>query len=229
MTQEELDALMAGDLDEETLTDQEPQKEDAKFSSANEEESIDAKNYKVNAEGYWPPPPPTSDHQVVNQLDTVTKDSEKKASEIFDKLEGINEYILNSEENINLLVETIKNNINLFEKLTNNFTTIETFKKALQQNQDALQKAEEIISDLQMSSDEIMMIMDIMQYQDIHRQKIERVINVMRALTKYMNGLFESSVDDSKRVSSATHLEGDDTEDVVANDDIEALIAQFGK
>ncbi len=229
MTQEELDALMAGDLDEETLTDQEPQKEDAKFSSANEEESIDAKNYKVNAEGYWPPPPPTSDHQVVNQLDTVTKDSEKKASEIFDKLEGINEYILNSEENINLLVETIKNNINLFEKLTNNFTTIETFKKALQQNQDALQKAEEIISDLQMSSDEIMMIMDIMQYQDIHRQKIERVINVMRALTKYMNGLFESSIDDSKRVSSATHLEGDDTEDVVANDDIEALIAQFGK
>jgi len=67
-----------------------------------------------------------------------------------------------------------------------------------------------------------------MQYQDIHRQKIERVINVMRQLSIYMNHLFSSSIDDSKRVASAKHIEGDKRDDLVKEDDIEALIASFG-
>ena len=82
---------------------------------------------------------------------------------------------------------------------------------------------------LQNSGDSIMSVMDIMQYQDIHRQKIERVINVMRALSKYMNTLFEGKIDDDKRVSSATHIAGDTHNDVASTDDIEALLAQFGK
>ena len=65
--------------------------------------------------------------------------------------------------------------------------------------------------------------------QDIHRQKIERVINVMRALSRYMSLLFEGRLDDTKRVSSATHIQGDSTENVVNEEDIEALIANFGK
>ena len=74
-----------------------------------------------------------------------------------------------------------------------------------------------------------MNIMDIMQYQDIHRQKIERVINVMRALSTYMNHLFAGKIDDSKRVTSAVHLPGDTTtENVVSNEDIEALLASLG-
>jgi len=67
-----------------------------------------------------------------------------------------------------------------------------------------------------------------MQYQDIHRQKIERVINVMRALSKYMSTLFEGKIDDEKRVSSAHHIIGDTHNDLASVDDIEALLAQFG-
>ena len=76
-----------------------------------------------------------------------------------------------------------------------------------------------------------MSAMDVMQYQDIHRQKIERVINIMRALSNYMNKLFEGKIDDDKRVGSAKHIHGDDTtsKEVVDEDDIEALIAAFGK
>lgn len=58
-----------------------------------------------------------------------------------------------------------------------------------------------------MGQDEIMMIMDMMQYQDIHRQKIERVINVMRALANIRSSLFEGSIDDEKRVGSAIHIQ----------------------
>ena len=74
-----------------------------------------------------------------------------------------------------------------------------------------------------------MSVMDVMQYQDIHRQKIERVINVMRALIKYMNSLFESDVDDKKRPPSAVYLDGDKTDNLMSDEDIEALINSFAK
>jgi site-specific recombinase XerD len=91
-----------------------------------------------------------------------------------------------------------------------------------------LNKINETIETLQNSGDSIMSVMDIMQYQDIHRQKIERVINVMRALSKYMNTLFEGKMDDDKRVSSAQHIAGDAHNEIASTEDIEALLEQFG-
>ena len=53
----------------------------------------------------------------------------------------------------------------------------------------------------------------------------------MRALSNYMNKLFEGKIDDDKRVGSEKHIHGDETtsKEVVDEDDIEALIAAFGK
>jgi len=67
-----------------------------------------------------------------------------------------------------------------------------------------------------------------MQYQDIHRQKIERVIHIMRALIRYMNRLFEGKIDDEERVKGADHIHGDESGEKVSDDEIEALIEQFG-
>ncbi len=228
MTQEELDALMAGDLDEEIalLEDNSESKGETKPI---EESSDIAENYKLEASGKWPPPPPTDDHKVVTQLDDVTKDSEKKATEIFDKLEVVNNYMMDIESDASLVLETLKKNIDIFDKLSTSFTTIETFQSSLKQNREAVKTIENIISNDQMGMDEIMMIMDVMQYQDIHRQKIERVVNVMRALSSYMNSLFHSDVEDSSRVASANHIHGDESDTLVNEDDIEALIASFGK
>ena len=78
------------------------------------------------------------------------------------------------------------------------------------------------------SDNSMMNIMDIMQYQDIHRQKIERVINVMRSLSNYMNNLLESKINDKKRISSAQHIAGDKHNDLASIDDIETLLRQFG-
>lgn len=252
MTQEELDALMAGDLDEElALADEENEisvDEDAE-DAAKEEKSedmtmkdldalieddgmvvIDEKNFKVDATKQWPPPPPTEDHKVVNQLDNVTRDSEKKATEIMDKLEEINNFVMDIETGGNETASVLAKNIETYEKLYAKFPSVTLFSEMIEENQKAKKLVEEMIGKSQSSADEIMMIMDIMQYQDIHRQKIERVINVMRALSKYMSSLFESNVDDESRVSSAMHIEGDnDTENVVTEDEIEALLASFGQ
>ncbi len=219
MTQEELDELMAGDLDDDVALLEEEEvveKEEVLDEICIEDECLDL------------PPPPTEEHKVVTQLDDVTKDSEVKAGEIFDKLEDISTFVGDTEELSNTLTQTLTDNIEMFEKLCAKFPNVESFQTVLKENQDALSQTEEITQKSQDSSDEIMMIMDIMQYQDIHRQKIERVINVMRALSKYMSALFDSNMEDDKRATTAQHISGDSYSSV-SEDEIEALLESLGK
>ncbi|HIO90573.1 MAG TPA: hypothetical protein EYG69_02255 [Campylobacterales bacterium] len=150
-----------------------------------------------------------SDDKVVNQLDEVTRDSEIKASEIFDRLEEILNHISNI-QNITSQLEKKIENSNLEDKEEYNTLLSELHATTLD------------------SSDEVMNIMDTMQYQDIHRQKIERVINVIRGLARYMNSLFDSDIHDDDRVSSAQYIPGDkDDENVMDNNDIEKILASF--
>ena len=241
MTQEELDALMADDLsdlgnsinniDNIRLDDKEADpKDDADSVIQDDGHIITHDNYRVSSTSDWPPPPPTDDHKVVHQLDDVTKDSEKKATEIFDKLETINGFCTDAESITNDIKTDISKNIEIFENLHAKFPSVVAFSEFLELNKGLNDKIDNVISSLQMGQDEVMMTMDMMQYQDIHRQKIERVINVMRALSKYMSSLFEGKIDDDKRVGSAIHIEGDTTtENVVSNADIEALINSLGQ
>ncbi len=228
MTQEELDALMAGDIDD--VDELSTLEEENTLDNCKEDKSKDAGSYRVNNKEAWPPPPPTDDHKMVHQLDDVTRDSEIKANEVFDKLETINGTLMDMEDVVASANEIMQKQTSLLKTLKDNFPDIKRFDEALKDMEELNCKTEDIVSKSQMAQDEIMMTMDIMQYQDIHRQKIERVINVMRALSRYMNSLFEGKIEDEKRVSSAVHIEGDaNTEDVVSNEDIEALIASLGK
>lgn len=227
MTQEELDALMSEGIED--ISD-ESKEEDAKCvpqEDGKKEES--AENFKIDSSSNWPPPPPDDDHKVVHQLDDVTKESEEKATEIFDIIENISNALMEQEGSLDVCDKTLKQNISIFGAMAEKFPDIKTFIHAKEDNETALTKNQELLSVIQESGDNLMNVMDIMQYQDIHRQKIERVINVMRALSNYMNALFAGKIDDDKRVSSAVHITGDThTEDVVNADDIEALLAQFG-
>ena len=246
MTQEELDALMAGgDLD--AMDEMSEQSQEVSIPSEADEVALEEMSgevtfeeektvpkevheYRASATMSWPPPPPTDDHKMVHQLDDVTKDSEIKASQVFDKLDNVNNFMMDAERNAKEVIKLINTNTALFETLVSKFPNIQQFQNALDDNKAMKERVEEMLNNAQMAEDEIMMAMDIMQYQDIHRQKIERVINVMRALSKYMNALFEGKKDDEKRVGSAVHNHGDDTtEDVVSSEEIEALIASLGK
>jgi hypothetical protein len=239
MTQEELDALMNGDIDmdegfsEESELSETPESTEEALGDESYNQpynETDPEKYRVSAMHSWPPPPPTDDNKMVHQLDDVTKESEQKATEIFDLIEGISNDLGQGEKDIKTLKAIIESNITLFKTLGTKFPHVETFKTQLAENETAMENLEGILEMLQNGGDTIMNVMDIMQYQDIHRQKIERVINVMRALSTYMNHLFAGKIDDSKRVGSAVHLPGDSTtEDVVNSDDIEALLASFGK
>jgi chemotaxis regulatin CheY-phosphate phosphatase CheZ len=224
MTQEELDALMNGDidnLDEEVQEEKRGKEEETVFPE--EEGPLDI----TKSEGIYPPPA-TEDHKVVSQLDEVTKESEEKATEILDIMDNISNAMMDNEENLNKILEFLNEQKELFEMLNNKFPHIKTFSEQLEKIRGMIELVDSNIANTQDASDNIMMAMDIMQFQDIHRQKIERVINIMRELLKYMNRIFEGKIDDTKRVSSARHIHGDTTtENVVEEDDLEALIAQF--
>ncbi|WP_457592147.1 chemotaxis protein [Hydrogenimonas sp.] len=221
MTQEELDALMAGDLD---LDAEEPVSDEPAAETASEAQESSEEVEAVT------PPPATKEHQVVHQLDDVTRDSEEKASEIFDALDVVMndvEGALSSVERIQVIAGGFEE---LFATLKEKFPNVARFESAAAEAAELRSLSDEITDMLQSANDQILGAMDTMQYQDIHRQKIERVINIMRALSRYMSALFEGSIEDEKRVKSARHIEGDTTtEEVISNDDIEALIAQFGK
>jgi methyl-accepting chemotaxis protein len=230
MTQEELDALMSGGIDDmdDEVVEESPQEDETKKSDEGESISDPAEALMSQIDEAQLPLPATDENKMVHQLDDVTKESEEKATEIFDIIEGISGDLMDQEETLQGVVDVITSNIELFEKLSQKFPDVETFATQLEQNKEALEKINTTVETIQNSGDAIMNVMDIMQYQDIHRQKIERVINVMRALSRYMNTLFEGKIDDEKRVSSAVHIHGDTHNDVASNDDIEALLAQFG-
>ena len=226
MTQEELDALMNGDMDDIEEVSEESSTEDSD-AIKDEDSSGVPSGYNDDTSHQWPLPA-TEENKMVHQLDDVTKESEEKATEIFDIIENISTDLMDKEENLNSVVEVFNSNIELFKTLSTKFPDVEAFSAQLAKNESVISEANDVIEVLQNSGDSIMSVMDIMQYQDIHRQKIERVINVMRALAKYMNTLFEGKIDDDKRVSSAQHIAGDTHNDVASTDDIEALLAQFG-
>lgn len=219
MTQEELDALMK--IGEELEDSDTESQANSQSNETDETQDIDVEQIPS-----WSPPPPSKEHKVVHQLDEVTRDSEKNAIEMMDRLEAIGKFFSHSEVNVDNIKESVAKNVELFTILNEKFPHIQSFKNALEHNIKALETSDDILKLLQQGQDEVFISMDAMQYQDINRQKIERAVNVMRALNRYMNSLFEGKIDDSKRASSAVHIAGDDKE-VMKDDDIEDLIASL--
>ena len=230
MTQEELDALMAGDLDLDALEEEASSDDSGSQADEGGDEAAEADGGKdEEEEEVIAPPPATPEHRVVHQLDDVTRDSEEKASEIFDALDAVMNDVDATLEKLQRMNELGESFASLFATLHEKFPHIHRFERAMEEANELKSLIDESTETLQGANDQILGAMDTMQYQDIHRQKIERVINIMRALSKYMSALFEGSIDDDKRVKSAKHIEGDThTEEVISNDDIESLIAQFG-
>jgi phosphoenolpyruvate carboxylase len=104
MTQEELDALMSENLDD---MDEEINKSEENSENLNSEEIF--------------PPPADDNHKVVAQLDEVTKESEEKATQILEKVEGISAVISKTYEEIQKIIDFLNEEKELFNKLHNAF------------------------------------------------------------------------------------------------------------
>ena len=171
------------------------------------------------------PFPADKDTKVVNQLSQVANDSEEKVSQIFDVLSltlDNNSELRNYIKEFESFIEKEKG---LLNSLNSKFPNIKVFDEHLS-NINKLSDSLKSLKNLNNSEDsQIFQAMELMQFNDINRQKIERVMAVIRKLSLYLNNLFEDN-SGTKDVAIAKHIHGDDSDDLIG-DDLDKLIAEF--
>ena len=200
-------------------------KETKKVSTASEDDFQNWADNKIN-EGKIPIPA-ESDAKVVNQLSQVANDSEEKVSQIFDVLSST----LDSNNEIrNILTHTtevLESQKALMETLNVKFPNVDVFGSKLEEIKSLNANIDNINNHLLNEDNDIFQAMELMQFNDINRQKIERVMSVIRKLSVYLNNLFEDE-GSTQDVVVAKHIHGDNN-DIVEGDDLEKLIDEFNK
>ena len=180
---------------------------------------------KIN-EGVFPFPA-ENDTKVVSQLSQVANDSEEKVSQIFDVLSLALDNNGEIRNRIKLYDDYVASQKTLLNQLCDKFPNISQFKEQLEKSNEFENSLKDLKIVLDNEDVHIFQGMELMQFNDINRQKIERVMSVIRKLSKYLNNLFED--DSSNDIPMAKHIHGDqDTEDLVG-DDLDKLIAEFNK
>jgi len=213
--------------DEEGIVESTSKVSDDKIQENDNKDEIgkDWADSKIN-EGIFPLPA-DSNTKVVNQLTQVANDSEEKVSQIFDvlsltldnnteirnKIEGFDKYI-NSE-------------LELLNSLSAKFPNIEIFNTQKELSNLMKKDISEITNIVNSEDMKIFEAMELMQFNDINRQKIERVMSVIRKLSSYLNNLFEDD-GTSQEISVAKHIHGDKDHDLIG-DDLDKLIDEFKK
>eukprot|EP01029_Cantina_marsupialis_P025703 TRINITY_DN6812_c0_g1_i1.p1 TRINITY_DN6812_c0_g1~~TRINITY_DN6812_c0_g1_i1.p1 ORF type:complete len:378 (-),score=140.02 TRINITY_DN6812_c0_g1_i1:796-1929(-) len=216
---------------QETVSEPEPQPVPEPTPAPKVESSSEPKgddlNLKIDSGVF--PFPVEEDTKVVNQLSAVANDSEEKATKIFDVLSNILDYNNAIQQDVKALTAFHEKELAMLNSLGQKFPNISVFQENLKQANAMGEYIKDIGNKLNEGNTEIFQAMELMQYHDINRQKIERVMSVIKKLTIYLNNLFE---DDTSRpeVAVAKHIHGDgNTDDLLATDDLEALIAEFSK
>lgn len=203
------------------------EEEPQKSSSYDEKDHENDLDHKINSGVF--PLPVDEDTKVVSQLSAVANDSEEKATKIFDVLSNILDYNNAIQNDVKALALFNEKQVSMLDSLSAKFPNIEVFKQNLEHANQMTDYIKDVNEKLNDGNNEIFQAMELMQYHDINRQKIERVMSVIRKLTVYLNNLFEDQ-GDHKEIAVAKHISGDTgTDDLLATDDLEALIAEFNK
>lgn len=176
------------------------------------------------SEGIFPFPA-EKDTKVVNQLSQVANDSEEKVSQIFDVLSLTLDNNGEIRKKIKLYEEFVNSQINLLNSLNSRFPNIKVFNEHLKSANNVNASMSDLKKLLNDEDNHIFQGMELMQFNDINRQKIERVMSVIRKLSLYLNNLFEDD-GTGKDIAVAKHIHGDTSSDLIG-DDLDKLIAEF--
>ena len=171
------------------------------------------------------PLPAEKDTKVVSQLNEVANDSEEKVSRIFDVLSLTLDNNNDLRNSIKSMESFIASQTNLLESLNSKFPNIEVFEEHLNNIKTVSTTLNSLKEQANTEDTQIFQAMELMQFNDINRQKIERVMSVIKKLSMYLNNLFEDD-GTSSNVAVAKHIHGDHSTDL-AGDDLEKLITEF--
>ena len=195
-----------------------------KAERSDDEIAMDWTSSKIK-EGIFPLPA-EDDTKVVNQLTQVANDSEEKVSQIFDVLS----LTLDNNNELRNFIKDFESFLNsemaMLNSLENKFPNIKLFNERLGLSNKISESLKNLKNQINSEDNEIFQAMELMQFNDINRQKIERVMSVIRKLSLYLNNLFEDS-NPGKDIVVAKHIHGDNSGDLVGDDDLDKLIAEF--
>jgi hypothetical protein len=179
-------------------------------------------------EGHLPYPVIDANDKFVGQLSQVTEEGEEKAGEVFDSILAAAEEL----DKANILINNLKIKAEAQDKfifaLQTKFPNINIFNQKSLELKDAIKEVEELESLSNGATNHLYKAMETMQFQDISRQKIERVISVVKKLSHYLTNVFD--VDSHKEdIQVAKHIAGDKKEEgsLASSDDINNLIKEF--
>ncbi|KAB7885413.1 hypothetical protein [Poseidonibacter ostreae] len=237
---EEIDTKEISDITPKTFDDEAADEEgivESTSSKVQEEKISQDKNHdndeigkvwadsKIN-EGVFPFP---ADHdtKVVNQLSQVANDSEEKGSQIFDVLSLSLDNNSETRDKVKSFESYIASDLELLNSLSAKFPNIEIFKTQIKAAEEMSTNLNDITTSLNAEDMKIFEAMELMQFNDINRQKIERVMSVIRKLSLYLNNLFEDD-GTSQEIAVAKHIHGDSTDDLIG-EDLDKLIDEFAK
>ncbi|MCE3040514.1 hypothetical protein [Helicobacter anatolicus] len=246
MNQEELDALIKEQLEKENLGDDseildislDSTKENKEIAENTQiEEAVKEENKKSNDTKHnitdanaFLNTPVEKQHKVIFQLDEVARDSELRANEVFEDLEGIQDSAFALNDGLKQIYQYITSQKVIFEKLVAKFPNVKIFQDSLEDTCMNLKLIDTLKDNLTNCDNHINNAINAMQFQDIHQQKLNRVIHIIQSLVHYMNSLFESNKEyKESRAQPARTLVGDDSPDAFSQEEIEELINSFGK
>ena len=173
------------------------------------------------------PTPAQSDTKVVSQLTQVANDSEEKVSKIFDVLSLALDNNGIIRDNFKDCEKSLSSQALLLNNLIQKFPNIKIFSEHLENINKISSSIKNLNNVLNDEDSSIFQAMELMQFNDINRQKIERVMFVIRKLSLYLNNLFEDD-GDPQFTPVAKHIHGDTNNDL-AGDDLDKLIEEFSK
>ena len=168
---------------------------------------------------------PENEHRVIDKLDEINKESEEKVNKLFEYLETITDELDKTEK----LIQEIKPYMEKHKEFMDFF--VEHFPKTVVKNnyeyfKNIIDITKDIENSVSVIRDSVFDAMDTLQFQDITRQKIERVISVIKALHDYLNMWFDSSYEDKPRARVA-HTIVDEKEKGKIDQDVEDIIKQM--
>jgi hypothetical protein len=176
------DALTADNILENQSSLETKEEKVVEKSSKSDDDIVKEWSSSKISEGVFPFPA-ENDTKVVSQLSQVANDSEEKVSQIFDVLSLTLDNNSEIRKSIKSYEEFILSQNKLLNSLSNKFPKIGVFQEQLEK----VKNFESSIKSLKtLLDDEDMHIfqgMELMQFNDINRQKIERVMSVIRKLS----------------------------------------------
>jgi chemotaxis regulatin CheY-phosphate phosphatase CheZ len=168
---------------------------------------------------------PEEDHRVVDKLDEITKESEEKVNQLFELLENAVSRI----DAMDAELKKVKPYLDEHKKFMDLF--VSAFPKAsVNKNYEYFSNVLKIFDEIQKTHEElknyIFDSMDLLQFQDITRQKIEKVISVIQALHEYLNNWFASGSKVRARVAKTI---ADESQKPQIDQEVDDIVNSFKK